>query len=126
MIENVQPHKNNTMTRILGFLTFLSLLVILLQAGLRGALSPQTIAIALVIAVVCFAALRPKRRDREEKPSLARALFGIGLPVTSFLVFLIAQGDGNLQGMGTAAGSVLALLIALLGIYIIVAGVFRR
>ncbi|MDJ0911583.1 MAG: hypothetical protein QNI99_20525 [Woeseiaceae bacterium] len=112
------------MSKLINTIVLLSVLVILLQSGLRGELSAETIAVFLVIIVFGLAVLGSGKKKKEEM-SISRILFGIGLPVTGLLLFAISVSGGRPAEFGAVIGSVLALFLALIGLLIILKGFFR-
>jgi len=54
--------------------------------------------------------------------SVTRVVLGVGLPLMAMALLVIREGKGNTQAMTALAGAILALLIALFGIFIIIRG----
>ena len=106
-------------------MVLLSVMMILVQAGLRGDLSAEIIAIFLVVVVVVLAVLAPSKENKKKGGQLERALFGIGIPVTGLLVFAINSSNGTLQQFVPVISSLLALFVALIGLLIMLRGIFK-
>lgn len=110
---------------ILNSMVLLSALLLLVQAGVNGALSVETIAAYLVIIVVALAVLGRPRKKRRERYSAGRVLFAIGIPLTSLALFTINSSSGNWQEIGATITSIIAVLVALVGLLVILRSVFR-
>lgn len=55
---------------------------------------------------------------------LVRLVFVIGLPITSLWVFAITYGQGDPEGIMAILGALGALLMALIGLYLMVRALF--
>lgn len=101
-------------------LVLLSVVIWLLKFALAGYLTAEQTALFLV----GFAALLAI--SRASKIGIARLIFRVGLPIASLLTFAVLYGHGQREQAISIIGSVLALLVALFGIYIMISGPFRK
>ena len=101
----------------MGFLWIISLTVWLLPLAERGLISPSHTAIAL-IGLVLFVALMGVGRGIGH---IIRLMFRVGIPIASLLTFAIVHGYDQ-KGIASVLLQLSPLLIALVGIYLMVAG----
>lgn len=87
----------------------------LLKLTLLGVISMDHGAIAMVL----FAALLPIIR----KTSLHKKLFRAGITIAGIVIMVIWYGEGDREKMTEVAIGFLALVVAMLGVYIIVRGI---
>lgn len=100
-------------------LVLLSMLLWLLRLGLNGTLSPEIIALLLVAAVVLVAIARAAGMG------LVRLTLRVGVPLVSLWLFITANTDGSREEITAALAAIVALLMAVFGIYIMIAGVLQ-
>jgi len=100
-----------------GFLWILSLTVWLLPLAERGLISPSHAAIALV-GLVLFVALMGVGGGIGH---IIRLTFRVGIPVASPFTFAIVHGY-DLEGIAGILLQLAPVLVALIGIYLMVAG----
>jgi len=106
---------------IWDFFVIVSLAALVLGLVFREELPPEFGAVALALLVI----LRAFGRARGGGLSRAvRTTFTIGLPLTALLLFITSQGQGDPEKMVLIAGSVGALLLMLLALYIMIRGLF--
>jgi hypothetical protein len=98
-------------------LLILTILVFMLSAALRGAISPSAAAV-LTFGMVGLVAI-----SRALKMGVAKLLIRVGMPLIGLLVFLILNTDGSTIQMKRLLGPILLLLIALIGLYIMIRGI---
>jgi len=100
-----------------GLLWIISLTVWVLPLADRGLISPSHAAVALV-GLVLFVALMGVGGGIGH---LIRVMFRVGIPVASLLTFAIVHGY-DLKGVASILLQLSPVLIALVGIYLMVAG----
>jgi hypothetical protein len=100
-------------------LMILSILLWLMRLGVQGYLSPETAAPVLVALVVFIAIARVLSTGP------IRLALRVGVPVASLWTFVVTHTDGSQAQMMALLTPLLALLIAMLGVYVMVVGVFR-
>jgi len=105
------------------FLFILSSMLFVLGAAAKGYVSPQGAA-GILIALMLLRALA--RARGKAFGSNLRRLFTVGLPLASFAMFAIDNGDKGAGGTMAIAGSGAALVLSLFGIWIMVRGLFGR
>jgi len=106
---------------IWDFFVIVSLAALVLGPVFRGELPPEVGAVALGLLVI----LRALGRARGGWLNRAvRTTFAIGLPLTALLLFITSQGQGDPEKIMLIAGSVGALLLMLLALYIMIRGLF--
>lgn len=98
-------------------LLILTILLFMLAAALRGAISP-TAAALLTFGMVGLVAI-----SRALKMGVAKIIIRVGMPLAGLLIFLVLNTDGSILQMKRLLGPILMLLIALVGLYIMVRGV---
>jgi hypothetical protein len=113
------------MNLVLNSMIILSVFLLLLQAGQRGAITAETIAIFLILVVIALAILSPRSTNRHAKVGVGRALFGIAIPVTSLSLLAINNSSGSWNEIGANVTGVLAVLIAFVGLLIILHGILK-
>ena len=101
---------------LLHFFTIVGWTATVLGLVSTGMLSGSQGAAAL-IAMVLLVALASRLGM-----SVTRIVFGVGLPLTAMALLVIREGKGDAQAMTSIAGAILALVIALLGVFIMVRG----
>ena len=105
---------------LFDFFIILSATIWLLKLALKGELSAEQTAIFLFGIVVLIGISRALR------VGLGRLLFRVGIPVASLIVFAATCGHGNIREITAILGSVFALTMILFGIYLTIAGPFRK
>lgn len=102
-------------------LVVISVTMLLLGPMARGEISPELGAMALALLV----ASRAIARGRGGWLGRAvRTTFTVGIPLTALLLFVASQGQGDPEKMMLIAGSVGAVLLMLLALYIMIRGLF--
>jgi|GEM_PF-3641932 len=106
---------------IWDFFVIVSLAALVLGPVFRGELPPEFGAVALGLLVI----LRALGRARGGWLNRAvRTTFAIGIPLTALLLFITTQGQGELEKMVPIVVGVGTILLALLGLYIMIRGLF--
>jgi hypothetical protein len=95
-------------------LVILSVMLWLVRLGVRGYLTPQTAASALVALVIFIAIARVMNRGP------IRLALRVGVPIASLWIFVVIHTDGSQDQIMAAVTPLLALLIALLGVYVMI------
>jgi len=116
----VTPRDDDRGGGLLGFFSIVGWTATVLGLAANGFLSPTHAAFALVGLVAVVAVARALRI------SLAKFVWGVGLPSVSIVTFVIRNGMGNPEETRALGVAVLALIVALLGLYLIARAFFRR
>lgn len=96
--------------------------LLLLRPAAQGAISPSLVAVFLMLLV----AFRAMGRGMGKGISRAvRLAFTVGLPFASLLMFALSVSQGNLKNTATILGALGALILSLMGIYIMFRGFSR-
>ena len=98
-------------------LVLLSVTVTVLKFALNGTITAEQAGLILVAAALIVAVARIA------KISICRLLYRIVLPVGSLVIFARSFGEGN---MYPVIMMVLLLLMMLFGVYIMIAGAFKK
>lgn len=106
-------------TMFFDALTLLSVLIIALNAMVKGYIEPKMAALLVGGVTVALGLLRVS------KMSLVRLAFRVGFPLLSLALFVIYNSNGRKETVLPLLGAVLCLLIALFAIYFMICG-FRR
>jgi len=111
------------MSWIWDSILLLTVVLFILGLILRGLISTQFGALALLLLVI-FRAIGRGRGGHLSR--LVRMVFTLGIPITSLLIFAVAHGQGDPEQIVAIIAGLGALLLALLGFYIMVRGLFAR
>jgi hypothetical protein len=102
-------------------LVIVSILTVLISLAIRGLVPPYLVVLALILLVF----LRARGRvDGGTFGSIIRGAFSICLPILSLAILLIKYGNGNWRELSFLSGSLIALFLVVLGVYVIIWGAF--
>jgi len=102
-------------------LVMVAVVLLLLRPTIQGVISPELAALFLAL-LVTFRAI-----GRAVGKGLGRAVrlaFTVGLPLTSLLIFAVSYSQGNPREATAILGALGALILMLLGLYIMFRGLF--
>lgn len=117
--SNMAAQKSDKRETISYFFTIIGWSMTILGLTASGYITPA-FGTRAMIAMVILIALASKLRM-----SVAKFILGIALPSAAVAFFVVRESQGDSQAMASMGGVIVALLVALLGLFVIVRGVFR-
>ncbi|MEI6554596.1 MAG: hypothetical protein WCL70_03325 [Paludibacter sp.] len=109
--RNIQ-RGNSTIKTIVNVATIVSSAMACIRFAINGIISAQTAAL-IMVGVVIFVAI-------------GRSISKIGLTVIAFFLFVLYYSNGDKAMFSQLVTQLLTLFVVLIGIYIMIRGLFKR